>query len=136
VALDLRLFACHPGVVCDRSARPLFWVGQREHAVLADSLPRQGQYDRGNGVTGLRRILSPLVNITATIARTASPWLMLAIRVWLGQAFLAHQIAMLMMGQSMTATLSSGGWAEIFAQIAATGFGGVVQALCPLLLAA
>jgi NADH dehydrogenase FAD-containing subunit/uncharacterized membrane protein YphA (DoxX/SURF4 family) len=86
-------------------------------------------------MTGLRRILSPLVNITASIARTTSPWLMLAIRGWLGQAFLAHQIAMLMMGQSMSASLSSGWWAEGFAQIAATGFGGVVQALCPLLLA-
>ena len=87
-------------------------------------------------MTGLRRLLSPLVAITATIARASSPWLMLAIRVWLGQAFLAHQIAMLMMGQSMSATLSIGSWAGVFAQIAATGFGGVVQALCPLLLAA
>ena len=61
----------------------------------------------------LRGGLSPLVSVAATIAATAGPWLMLATRVWLGQAFLAHQIAMLMAGQSVTATLSRGWWSDI-----------------------
>jgi NADH dehydrogenase FAD-containing subunit/uncharacterized membrane protein YphA (DoxX/SURF4 family) len=84
----------------------------------------------------LRPGLSQLVDITSTIAGTAGPWLMLATRVWLCQAFLTHQIAMLMAGQSLTATLSSGWWSEIVAQTATSGFGGLVQAVCPLLLAA
>jgi NADH dehydrogenase FAD-containing subunit len=86
-------------------------------------------------MNGLRRSLSRLASVNAAIAGAAGPWLMLATRIWLGQAFLAHQIAMLMAGQSVTATLSAGWWTDIVARTAASGLGGVVQAMCPVLLA-
>ena len=74
--------------------------------------------------------------MVSTVQDAVGAWLMLAIRIWLGQAFLSHLIAMRMAGQSLTATLSAGWWSETFTDVATGGFGSLVQAACPLLLAA
>lgn len=81
-----------------------------------------------------RRVLRPLLSPFAAFAAAGAPWLLLALRIWTAQAFLTHQIAMLMSGGALNATLSGAWWAALVEHIAGSGWGAVFEALCPLLL--
>ena len=66
----------------------------------------------------------------------AAPWLSLAVRLSLAQAFLIVWVGGLMLGGALGAPLSGAWWSSAFAQLAASGPGTAVQAACPLLLLA
>lgn len=69
------------------------------------------------------------------VCRAFEPWLLLATRLWLAQAFLTLQATMLTRGVGLKAALSGSFWEQGFHTIASSGVGGVTQALCPILLA-
>ena len=66
------------------------------------------------------------------------PWVALAVRIWLAQAFLSQQ-ALAMMGHGLdtrlTAPLGAGWWSELAMHVAISGIGTAMQILSPLLLA-
>ena len=67
-----------------------------------------------------------------------SPWLDLAIRVWLAQAFLALQVREMMLGGTSThlaAPLGVGWWLHAVHDVMASNLGLAIQTVCPLLLA-
>ena len=63
------------------------------------------------------------------------PWLLLLTRIWLAQAFLTLQVtAMLGAGRHLATAPVGAWWIDTFRQVAASGWGAAIQALCPLLL--
>ena len=80
---------------------------------------------------GMFRTAMRIGDLTAGLVR---PWLMLATRLWLAQAFLVVQVTGLMLGGDLGATLTGGWWIEAARQIAQSGPGALVQAACPVLL--
>ena len=73
--------------------------------------------------------------IVDAAARIVGPWLDLAIRLWLAQAFLAVQIHGLMLGHAVGASLDTSWWTGAVRAVTSSGLGLLVQAACPLLLA-
>ena len=81
------------------------------------------------------RALAVPLRLVARLAGLLEPWLLLLTRVWLAQAFLSLQLASMMAtGHDLSATLGEAWWVDIFRQVAASGFGAAIQAICPLLL--
>ena len=81
-----------------------------------------------------RALAVPLRSV-ARMAGLFEPWLLLLTRVWLAQAFLTLQIvAMVGSSQGPSAALAGAWWRDTFQQIAASGWGSAIEALCPLLL--
>lgn len=66
------------------------------------------------------------------------PWVALAVRIWLSQAFLS-QAAMAMMGHRLdvrlAAPLGASWWSDLAMHVARSGPGTAVQIVCPVLLA-
>jgi NADH dehydrogenase/putative oxidoreductase len=73
---------------------------------------------------------------SGAVAGSAGPWLMLLLRIRLAQVFLAGQIAMAMSGTGLAPSGHGGWWAEFAMHVASSGAGGLVEAVCPLLVAA
>ncbi len=81
------------------------------------------------------RALAVPLRLAARLAGLLEPWLLLATRVWLAQAFLGLQVAaMLGPGRDLSATLGEAWWIDTFRQVAESGWGSAIQAFCPLLL--
>jgi NADH dehydrogenase len=78
------------------------------------------------------RILSSAVSILET---AFGPWLDLAVRIWLAQAFLGLQVRAMMLGAKAQAPLGTDWWSTILQQITESSLGATVQAVCPVLLA-
>ena len=79
--------------------------------------------------------------VAVSAARTAlGPWLDLAIRLWLAQAFLVVQVHEMMAAPAasgrLAAPLGSSWWLDALHGVMGSGPGLVVQTACPLLLAA
>ena len=64
------------------------------------------------------------------------PWLDLLARIWVAQAFLTIQLHELMLGAGLGAPLGAGWWYGLLRDVTESSFGAVVQAACPILLAA
>ena len=86
-------------------------------------------------LASFRRLFGFARQVGAPLGRRLERWLLLATRLWLAQAFLVLQVSMLMSGTGLTAALSGGFWEAGTRAVFASGFGGAIQALCPLLLA-
>jgi NADH dehydrogenase len=78
------------------------------------------------------RIFSSAVSIAET---ALGPWLDLAARIWLAQAFLGLQVQAMMLGPKAGAPLGTDWWSTVLQQITGSSFGVTVQAVCPVLLA-
>jgi NADH dehydrogenase/putative oxidoreductase len=81
-------------------------------------------------------LASLIVRVAGAAAGAAGPWLLLLLRVRLAQVFLAGQIAMAMSGQGLAPSGLGGWWTGMAMHVAASDLGGVVEAVCPLLVAA
>ncbi len=80
-----------------------------------------------------------VLGAVSAIRTALHPWVTFAVRIWLAQAFLAQQLGMIMHGDAdarLSAPLGAGWWSGLSMQLAHSGPGAAVQALCPLLLAA
>jgi NADH dehydrogenase/putative oxidoreductase len=77
------------------------------------------------------RILSSAVSILET---ALGPWLDLAVRIWLAQAFLVLQVRAMMVGANAQAPLGPDWWSTFLQQITQSSLGATVQAACPVLL--
>ena len=71
-------------------------------------------------------------DLFASLARLLSPVLDVLIRLWLAEGFLVADVMQHMLGDQTTLPPS----APLFASLAATGFGILIQTICPVLLAA
>ena len=84
----------------------------------------------------LRHTIAWIAGAAAELAGAGQPWVLLGIRLWIGQSFLVLHVMMVMAGHSLGTALSAGWWAQAAESVAGSGFGTAVEALCPLLLAA
>ena len=80
-------------------------------------------------VPAISRILTGFIAAVEAVLR---PWLDLAIRLWLAQAFLAMQVREMMVGSSVRDALEPH---RVLHVLTTSHAGMVVQALCPVLLA-
>ena len=85
----------------------------------------------------IRMVVRRACSAAALAEALASPWLRLAVRIWLAQAFLVAGLMDMMSGHGLHAQawLSQGWWAVLMQQAATSGLGVAVQAACPILLA-
>ena len=83
-------------------------------------------------IARLARLLCALVARLETIL---GPWLALATRLWLAQAFLMAQIHGGMAPAGLSAPFAGWWWAGLVGDVTASQAGVAVQAICPLLLA-
>ena len=72
-------------------------------------------------------------DLFASLARLLSPVLDVLIRLWLAEGFLVADVMQHMLGDQADHLPPS---ASLFAGLAATGFGILIQTICPVLLAA
>src|SRR5215470_14334879 len=79
---------------------------------------------------GLRA--AAVTDLFASLARLLSPVLDVLIRLWLAEGFLVADVMQHMLGDQTTLPPS----APMFASLATTGFGILIQTICPVLLAA
>jgi NADH dehydrogenase/putative oxidoreductase len=84
----------------------------------------------------LRLAIAWSAGAAAGLAGAGQPWVLLGIRLCIAQSFLVLHVMMVMGGHSLGAALSAGWWAQAVYNVAGSGFGIAVAALCPLLLAA
>ncbi|GAC1606641.1 MAG: hypothetical protein NVS3B2_14440 [Ramlibacter sp.] len=85
-----------------------------------------------NSLDAGARALSSFVAATKALV---GPWLELLVRVWIAQGFLTADVTELMLAPSARASLNVSWWSGALQHVAASGFGTIVQAACPLLLA-
>lgn len=74
------------------------------------------------------------VALGRAVAAATTPALLLAIRLWLGQAFLLLHMAMAVRGQALTAVFHAAWWAGLAEAVAASGPGALIGTLAPVLL--
>jgi NADH dehydrogenase/putative oxidoreductase len=89
----------------------------------------------GKGVA-LRQAISWTARAVAAIAGTGQPWVLLGVRLWIGQTFLVLHVMMVMAGHGVVSALTAGWWAQAADSAARSGAGAAVAALGPFLLAA
>jgi len=75
-------------------------------------------------------------DLFASLARLLSPVLDVLIRLWLAEGFLVADVMQHMLGDQTTVRDHLPPSASMFAGLAATGFGILIQTICPVLLAA
>ena len=86
----------------------------------------------------LREIAGFSDGVGSILLTVLQPWVALAVRVWVAQAFLSRTVAgMMSIGSNdgLTAPLGSGWWSGLALHIAASSPGTAIQITCPLLLA-
>lgn len=86
-------------------------------------------------VIRLEHLAQPLAGLSAAAEARLGRWLMLAIRLWLAQAFLAAQMHDMMTGSGLAAAFQRGWWSDVLHQVMASQLGLAIQTVCPLLLA-
>lgn len=96
-----------------------------------------GRSDASTSAHLLARTAAVPLRVAARLAGLFEPWLLLLARAWLAQAYLGLLLAaMLGPGDGLSATLTGAWWVDLLRQLAASGWGTALQALCPLLLIA
>ena len=89
-------------------------------------------------MTGFRAAGRLLAATVSALQAALAPWLDLAIRIWLAQAFLTLQVRAMMLGSAsspLTAPLGAGWWLAATHDVMASSLGLAIQTACPLLLA-
>ncbi len=81
-------------------------------------------------MTMMRAGLGALAAVARAMEAALGPWLALAIRVWVAQAFLVGQVHEMMAGTAPHAAA----WGWTLPDLMASDVGGIIRAVCPLLL--
>jgi NADH dehydrogenase FAD-containing subunit/uncharacterized membrane protein YphA (DoxX/SURF4 family) len=87
----------------------------------------------------IRRAAGLYERVGLASAAVLQPWVALAIRIWLAQAFAGQQITNMMghlVNSRLVAPLGTGWWSAMAMHVAQSNPGTLVQAACPMLLAA
>ena len=85
--------------------------------------------------SALGPVIRTMTGTGATTGAVLAPWLALAVRLWLAQAFLAAQVHGMMAGTGLSSPFAAGWWSAIAQDVTGSHAGLAVQALCPVLLA-